>query len=168
MDSGPRVPAGGVEDGDAPDPELLAAVERASRHLGAVGDRARGGPVVRFDALRPAARRLWALGGILGLSVALAAALLLIPPRAQSEAEVEADLRWAVANVVREVEAHRTRTGELPARERLGALLGEHLEYEAVGDAYVVTAERDGVRVSWDGTVPLEEWEGLRGAASRR
>jgi len=158
LDKESRVPAGGAGDDDAPDPELLAAVERASRHVGAAAGRAQLRPVVRFDAARAGGRRVRVLGAVLALSVAVAAALTLIPPRAQSPGEVEADLRWAVANVVREVEAERARTGALPAPQRLDALLGEHLRYEPVGGAYVVTGERDGVRVSWDGTVPLEEW----------
>jgi hypothetical protein len=150
LDREPLVPAKGVGPEEVPDAELLAAVESASRHVGAAAGRDQAGPVVRFDAARAGARRVWALGGGLALSVALAAALTLIPPRAQSPDEVEADLRWAVDNVVREVEAARARTGSLPAPQRLGALLGEHLTYEPAGDAYVITGERDGVRVRWD------------------
>lgn len=158
MGSEPSVPPGGADGDDAPDPELLAAVERASRHVGATGAVGKARPVVRFDAPRTGARRVWVLGALLALSVAAAALLTLIPPGRQSAAEVEADLRWAIANVVREVEVSRARTGTLPDPERLGPLLGEHVVYEPSGEGYVVTGERDGVLVRYDGTVPLEEW----------
>jgi len=162
LDREPRVPGGGADD-DAPSADLLAAVERASRHVRAgPGPTQEAGPVLRFDAPRASARRLWVLGAILALSVAAAALSTLLQPRAQPEAEVDADLRWAVANVVREVEAFRTRTGALPNPERLRILLGEHLTYEPAGDAYVVTGKRDAVRVLYDGTVPLEEWLAAR------
>ncbi|MHB1192178.1 MAG: hypothetical protein ACYC6F_03950 [Longimicrobiales bacterium] len=115
-------------------------------------------PVLRFDAPRVGHGRLWVLGGLLALSVAAAALVPLLRPRAQPAADVEADLRWAVAHVVREVEAHRARSGALPGPEVLRPLLGEHVAYEAVGDAYLVTAERDGIQVRFDGSVALEAW----------
>lgn len=146
---------------DARSAELLAAVERASRHVGGRGPE--GGPVLRFDAPRAGARRVRVLGAILAVCMVGAALLLLLPSPRQSEEDVEADLRWAVANVVREVEASRARTGALPDPERLRILAGEHVTYEPVGDLYLVTGERDRVRVVYDGTVPLEEWLTRRG-----
>lgn len=160
MDRDPPVPRGGA-DGDAPNPDLLAAVERASRHMGAAGGpRKEGGrgPVLRFDASRASARRVRWLGAILALSMVAAALFWLLPARTQPPEDVEADLRWAVANVVREVEAYRVRTGALPDPERVRILVGEHVTYEPLGDVYVVTGERDRVRVLYDGTMPLEEW----------
>jgi hypothetical protein len=143
---------------DAPPPELLAAVQRASRHLGVEAPKAGARPMLRFDAPKVGHRRLWVLGGLLGLSVAAAALVPLLRPATQPAADVEADLRWAVAHVVREVEAHRARSGALPGPEALRPLLGEHVTYQAMGDAYFVTAERDGIRVRFDGSVPLEAW----------
>ena len=158
MDRDLQAPGGGA-DGDAPNPELLSAVERASRHVGAAGGpRKGGGPIVRFDAPRASKRRVWALGAILALSVVAAVLSFLLPSRTQPEADVEADLRWAVANVVREVEAFRARTGALPEPERLRILVGEHVTYEPRGDVYVVTGERDRVRVVYDGRTPLDAW----------
>ncbi|NJD18861.1 MAG: hypothetical protein FIA95_06210 [Gemmatimonadetes bacterium] len=160
MDRIPPAPSGGTAEDDTPSPELLAAVEQASRHLG-VGGRAGGRvggrpgaarPVLRFDAAGTGRRRVWVLGALLALSVAVAALAPLARPREQPAADVEADLRWAVAGVVREVEAHRARTGALPGPEVLEPLLGEHVEYRATGGSYVVSAERDGVRVRFDGT----------------
>ena len=137
---------------------MLAAVQRASRHLGVAGPKAEVRAVLRFDAPKVGHRRLWMLGGLLVLSVGAAALVPLLRPRAQPAADVEADLRWAVANVVREAEAHRVRTGALPAPEVLRPLLGEHVAYEAAGGGYLVTAERDGIQVRFDGSVPLEVW----------
>lgn len=99
-----------------------------------------------------------ALGVVLALAVAVAALPSLLLPRTQPAAEVEADLRWAVGHVVREVEALRRRDGRLPDPEQLQGLLGEHVVYEPSGGAYVVTGERDDVRVRYDGTLPLEAW----------
>jgi len=158
LDKDPGTPVGGTAGGDAPPPEMLAAVQLASRHLGVEGPKAGARPVLRFDAPRVGHRRLWVLGGLLALSVGAAALVPLLRPTTQPVAEVEADLRWAVANVVREVEAHRARSGALPGPEALRPLLGEHVTYQAAGDAYFVTAERDGVRVRFDGSVPLEAW----------
>jgi hypothetical protein len=137
---------------------MLAAVQRASRHLGREGPVAGARPVLRFDAPKAGHGRLWVLGGLLALSFGAAALVPLLRPRAQPAADVEADLRWAVANVVREVEAHRARTGVLPGPAVLRPLLGEHVAWEVVGEAYLVTAERDGIQVRFDGSVPLEEW----------
>jgi hypothetical protein len=107
------------------------------------------------------------LGVILAVSVVGAGLSLLLPPAAQSEAEVEADLRWAVANVVREVEAFRARTGALPDAGRIRLLLGEHVTYEPVDDVYLVVGERDEVRVVFDGSVPLDAWLARRGPDAR-
>lgn len=158
MDSEPEAPARGAAGDDAPSRELLAAVERASRHLGVDVAARRARPVLRFDAVRTGRRRLAVLAALLVLSVALAALATLLRPRVQPAADVEADLRWAVANVVRQVEAEKARTGALPGPERLGALLGEHVTYEISDGSYAVAGERDGVRVRFDGTLPLEEW----------
>jgi len=159
----PTAPPGGADD-DAPSAELLAALQAASRHVGrAPGPGSDAGPVLRFDAARPAARRVVALGVILAASVIAAGLSLLLPAPGQTEAEVEADLRWAVANVVREVEAFRARTGALPDAGRLRLLLGEHVTYEPVDDAYLVVGERDDVEVTFDGSVPLDEWLAQRG-----
>jgi len=167
LDREPQVPGGGA-DADTPSADLLAAVERASRHLGAAGGaKKEAGPVLRFDAPRAPLRRLLILGVILALSVVAAALSVLLPSRAQPVADVEADLRWAVANVVREVEAYRTRTGALPEPERLRILLGEHLTYEPLGDVYLVTGERDEVRVLYDGTTTLDAWLAGRGGDAR-
>ena len=158
MDKDPATPPGGTAGNDAPDPGLLAAVERASRHLGAADRPGSARPLVRFDAPGAGRRRLWVLGALLVLSMAAAALATLLRPVSQPAADVEADLRWAVANVVRGVQAHQARTGSLPGPEMLRPLLGEHVTYEVSGDAYVITGERDGVRVRFDGTVPLEAW----------
>ncbi|HSW29791.1 MAG TPA: hypothetical protein VLH75_09955 [Longimicrobiales bacterium] len=153
--------------GDAPPSEMLAAVERASRHLGREGPTAGARPVILFDAPRLGHRRLWVLGGLLVLSMGAAALVPMLRPRAQPAADVEADLRWAVAHVVREVEAHRARSGALPGPEVLRPLLGEHVAYEAVGDSYLVTAKRDGIEVRFDGSVELEAWLAGEAGTSR-
>jgi hypothetical protein len=133
-------------------------VERASRYLDAGERRGAPRPVLRFDAPAAGRRRLVVLGVLLVLSLAVAALATLLRPAVQPAADVEADLRWAVAHVVRAVEAHRARTGSLPGPEPLRPLLGEHVAYQARGEGYVVSAERDGIRVRFDGTVPLEAW----------
>ncbi|MDP2956270.1 MAG: hypothetical protein Q8N53_07605 [Longimicrobiales bacterium] len=162
MDREPPSAGEGADAADAPNPELLAAVERASRHLGAPRGREHGGSALRFDAPRPVARRVKVLGVVLALAVAVAALPSLLLPRTQPADEVEADLRWAVGHVVRQVEALRRRDGRLPDPEQLQVLLGEHVVYEPSGGTYVVTGERDDVRVRYDGTLPLEVWVAQR------
>jgi hypothetical protein len=86
--------------------------------------------------------------------------------RARAEpppARVEADLRWAVAQVVRRVEDLRSRTGRLPRAEELQGLVSDLVVYEPAGDGYRVRGQRGGVRVEYDGTVPLERWLGEAG-----
>lgn len=158
----PPLPPEGAPPHDAtPDEatraELLAAVEQASRHLGLEQRERTPRPVLRFDAYREGHRRLWVLGTLLVLSAVAAAVAPLLRPVTQTPADVEADLRWAVDNVAREVEAHRSRTGELPPPELLRPLLGEHVTYEARDGTYLVSAEREGVRVRLDGAPPVEE-----------
>jgi hypothetical protein len=72
---------------------------------------------------------------------------------------VEADLRWAVAQVVRRVEALRVQTGRLPAPADLGGLVSDLVVYEPLGEGYRVYGRRGPVRVEFDGAIPLARWE---------
>lgn len=153
-----RPPPEGAEPDEVLDPRLLDAIEGARRWAGGQSASTSGRPVLRYDPVRP--RRLRARVGV-GVLVALlltAVGAMLLPPARQAPREVEADLRWAVAQVVGEVEAVRRRTGRLPTTEELHGLVSELVVYRADGDAYTVTAQRDGVRVLYDGTEPLEAW----------
>ncbi len=75
---------------------------------------------------------------------------------------LEADLRWAVANVAREVEAFRQRHGRLPEAADLHGLLSDAVTYESAQDLYHVIGSYGSVHVEYDGTQPLEEWEAER------
>lgn len=155
---------------DAPAPDLLEAIEVAARHVGsarvepdAAVDVHVGTPgVVRFDAPRTGRARLALLGALLLAAVAGTAYLSLRPRGEPPPREVEADLRWAVGQVVRRVEALRLRTGELPPPEDLRGLVSDLVVYEPLGDGYWVVGQRGPVRVEFDGSLDLERWERLR------
>jgi hypothetical protein len=145
---------------DAPDPGLLEAIEVAARHVGRGHDARETTPVVvRFDAPRPGQMRLWLLTALL-LITATGSAYLSFRPQAEPPPEdVEADLRWAVAQVVRRVEVLHSRTGRLPAPEDLHGLVSDMVVYEPLGEGYWVFGQRGPVRVEFDGTIPLARWE---------
>lgn len=148
---------------DAPAPELLEAIEVAARHVGRGPEEAEAVPVVvRFDAPRPGRTRLVTLTVLL-LATAAGSAYLSLRPQAEPPPwEVEADLRWAVAQVVRRVEALRERTGRLPAPEELHGLVNDLVVYEPLGDGYRVFGRRGPVYVEFDPDVPVDRWERLR------
>lgn len=83
-----------------------------------------------------------------------------LPPAAQ-----EMDLRWAVADVVKEIEAFRQGEGRLPTAADLEGLLNEVISYQTDGSEYRVTAIQGTLRVEYDGSVPLETWMAQRGMA---
>ena len=154
------------------DPALLEAIDAASRVVGdARGASEPGDPevprgptpvVVRFDAAPPRRLRFWLLGVALVLSAAGSAYLSFRPRGAPAPAEVEADLRWAVAQVVRRVEVLRSQTGRLPRLEDLRGLVSDLVVYEPLADGYWVYGVRGPVRVEYDGSVSLDRWERLR------
>lgn len=154
------------------DQELLEAIDAAARLVGEARPDAGPGSleparepapvVVRFDTSPPPRLRFWLLTLVLIGSAAGAAYLSLRPQDEPPAAEVEADLRWAVAQVVRRVEELRGRSGRLPLPGDLQGLVSDLVVYEPLADGYWVYGERGSVRVEFDGTVPLERWERLR------
>jgi len=139
------------------EPELLDAVSRAARHVGA--ERREGkGSVVRFDTAPTGRGRLLALLVVLALVVAATAYLSLRTYGEPPLVEREEDLRWAVAQVVRRVESLRAQTGSLPTAEALHGLVSELIVYEQSDDVYVVVGRRGDARVIYDGSVPLDVW----------
>ena len=110
----PRPPFSDGSDGS--DEELYRAIEEASASLGVSWSRPDFPEPEGPDA--PAWRRRvgWGVAGAVALVVAWG---LVGPvgPRTLPPAEVEADLRWAVGQVVEAVEDHRLRQGRLPTRD---------------------------------------------------
>lgn len=139
--------------------DIAAAVEEASRSLGEPdeppGQPESGGGPARWG------RPVWIVGGLLVVAIATALVLRDSGSGGQPAHLVEADLRWAVARVVEHVERERLLRGRLPAESELRLLLGETLTYSAGEGGYRVVGRRDGVRVEYDGSLPIEEWSGL-------
>ncbi len=80
------------------------------------------------------------------------------PPEPPPLEETTVDLRWLVADAVELIEGFRSENGRLPARADLGDLLPADIMYELRGDTYVVAAAEEGIRVEFDGSVPLQRW----------
>jgi hypothetical protein len=80
------------------------------------------------------------------------------PPEPPPLEEVTVDLRWFVADAVELIEGFRAENGRLPARADLGDLLPADIVYEIRGDTYVVAASEEGLRVEFDGSLPLQRW----------
>lgn len=135
---------------------LRAAIEDASRSLGV-----EYGAPEESEPGRTWERPLWIVAALLAVGIVAALALRGAGGSEQAPHLVEADLRWAVARVVEHVERERLLRGRLPEERELRLLLGETLDYEARGGAYVVSGRRDGVRVVYDGSVPVEQWRAL-------
>lgn len=133
--------------------DLHAAIEEASRSLG-VTYRPPDDP----EPERWGGRPLWIVAALLAVGVVVALALRGGSASAQPPHLVEADLRWAVAQVVEHVERERLLRGRLPEARDLRPLLGETLDYSVRDGDYRVVGRRDGVRVEYDGSVPLDEW----------
>ena len=141
-------------------PDLEDSIREASDHLGVhyeAPDAPSSAPAASGEIpWAPVAIGVVLLGAIL-------AGLLLSEHRAPNlEAHrVEADLRWAVAEVVVEVDRLRSILGELPRPEDLHGLLSEAVVYIPTGDTYRVVGSRDGVRVEFDGRIPVDRWRSL-------
>lgn len=150
-------------------PDLDRAIEEASRSLGLTpetsspaGKEPPRGRDPDPEPARGARRAIWIVLGLLALASALALALRSAGTMGQPAHLVESDLRWAVARVVEHVEQERLLRGRAPEASELRVLLGETLTYTSLeGGGYRVVGERDGVRVEYDGSVPLGEWSAI-------
>jgi hypothetical protein len=139
--------------------DLQEAIARASRYVGSPGIPAQTPTTtVRYDASTPRRIRLVVLGTLLAATVVGAGYLSLRPRPPLPPQEQEADLRWAVARVVGQVETFRNEHGRLPAAQDLYGLLSDAVVYVREGSHYRVIGDRGGVRVTYDGSVPLDEW----------
>ena len=136
--------------------DLRNAIGQAHEHLIAKGV-APEPPVVLEPSKR---RRRWLVpAGILLVGMAGGVAYLaLASPGSLSPQEEEADLRWAVGQVVNRIEAFRTERGRLPAEGDLFGLLSDHIVYTTHGDGYLVSGTKGPIQVEYDGTVPLGTW----------
>ena len=154
----PNAPDPSTPTGRAPD--LEGAIREASAHLGIRYE----APDAPLSARATLGQIPWVPGaiGVLLLG-AILAGILLVERRAPKldPDRVEADLRWAAAEVVEEVNRQRSILGELPRPEALHGLLSEAIVYIPTGDTYRVVGLRDGVRVEFDGSIPLELWRSL-------
>ena len=63
-----------------------------------------------------------------------------------------------VVLVVRRVETLRSERGRLPGAGDLYGLLSDAVVYLPEGNTYRVVGDRGGVRVVYDGSVPLDAW----------
>ena len=147
-------------DREEPSAELLEAFALASEYVEAVD---RG-----LDPATTEERLRWRRSPVVWF-VAVAVAVLAVvsyptlrAPDTPPAPVLEADLRWAVANVVREVEAFRQRHGRLPEAADLHGLLSDAVTYEPAQDDYHVIGSYGSVHIEYDGTQPLEEWAAER------
>ena len=140
--------------------DLEGAIREASDHLGVSHE----DPAQSLPPSDPSGQTLWirvAIGSV-ALAVLLGGTLLVERRVPGLEAHrVEADLRWAVSEVVEEVERLHGMRGALPGPEELQGLLSEATDYIPEGDTYRVVGARNGVRVEFDGRIPLDEWRVL-------
>jgi len=140
--------------------EISAAIKEASRSLG-VPDEAVVEPGTGTGPSTPWPAPVWIVIGLLALGIVTALAVRGSGSRGQPAHLIEADLRWAVVQVVEHVENERLLRGRIPEERRIRVLLGEALTYSVEEDGYRVVGRRDGVRVEYDGSVPLEGWRAL-------
>lgn len=142
------------------DDTLAAAIEEASRSLG-VPYREPGEPETREGPTTGLGRGIGIAMGVLLVGLLAALALRGAGSSTQPAHLVEADLRWAVARVVEQVEEERLLRGRIPEEPRIRLLLGEALSYSMEEGGYRIVGRRDGVEVEYDGSLPLEEWRAL-------
>lgn len=135
------------------------AVSAASRHVeerAVAEERA-------AERARPKRNAAW-LAMAFGVLVAVAvwdARVLTRTNDPPSAIQQEMDLRWLVADVVQGAEDFRAAEGGLPKASDLLDLLWGDMVYELRDAGYVVLAEGDGIRLEFDGTIPLAEWVAL-------
>ncbi|GMV07060.1 MAG: hypothetical protein AMXMBFR53_33350 [Gemmatimonadota bacterium] len=90
--------------------------------------------------------------------------LLTRPPEGLPPAAQEVDLRYIVAGVADVVEDFREANGRLPTPGEMEDYLADddEVRYEVSGEHFRVTAQAEGVEVTYDGSVPLAEWLSIR------
>ena len=141
-------------------PDLEGAVREANINLGIRYEE----PDTSLSATDASSRKSWVplAIGVLLLGAILVGCLLLERSVPKLEANrVETDLRWAIGEVVEEIDRQRSILGELPRPEDLHGLLSEAIVYIPTGDTYRVVGSRDGIRVEFDGSVPVDLWRSL-------
>lgn len=146
------------DDGNQVD--LQDAIRDASAHLGVEYEPSPEAPAPVYRGPSPIS---WPVVGVAvtALLVAIGAFMVDQRPAAPDNTVVEAELRWAAAHVVREVERLRSTLGHLPDETDLQVVLSDAITYRPSGDGYVVTGARGVVEVVYDGQLPLELWEAL-------
>lgn len=150
--TGSQPSGGGPSEAD-----ISAAIEEASRSLGVSRE-----PADESGSGRGPGRRwrrpFWIVTGLLVVGIVTALTLQGSGSSGQPAHLVEADLRWAVARVVEHVEKERMLRGRIPEEGEVRVLLSEALSYSVEEGGYRVVGRRGGVRVEYDGSLPLEEW----------
>jgi len=115
---------------------------------------------------KPTARWVVAALAVLTVVIVWDIRALTATPDPPSTWQQEVDLRWLVSDVVEEVEDFRSAEGRLPGAADLEHVLDDDIVYEAWDGVFMVVAEGDGVRLQFDGTIPLAEWVTLVGPHS--
>ena len=162
-----------METGDTPGPDprdLHEAIAQAHEHLVEKGvpepvipeepqEPQRQQSQERQQRHRPGPRR-WVGPAVLILAGVVAGVgyLAVSSSGAIPVSEQEADLRWAVGQVVTRIEVFRREKGRLPTQEDLFGLLSDAVVYTRQGDGFLVTGTTGALQVEYDGTVPLSIW----------
>ena len=117
---------------------------------------------------RPRSRKPLVAGLIMALALVVAwdVSRWNQPPAPLPPEEQTTSLRWVIAGVVEEVQAFRTAEGNLPSAADLEGLLDEAISYQVVGDGFRVVGTAGEIELTFDGSVPLEEWVANAGGGS--
>jgi hypothetical protein len=85
------------------------------------------------------------------------------PPEGLPEATIAEDLRYAVQFAAESIEDFRAERGRLPSQAETSAVVDEDLIFDVDGDDYSITAVDGTVRVTYDGSTPLDGWVAHQG-----
>lgn len=144
-------------DVEAPARDWSEAVSEASRH---VEERLDAQAVVEENRGPVSRRALISAATVLLLVLVAANIWLLVQPARAADTMFYAreNQAWTLADAADVVEDFRLEAGRLPTPDEVAEDFAGVITYELRGGQYVLTLYGEGPRLTYDSSVPLEDW----------
>lgn len=154
-------------DVEAPAADWSEAVSDATRHV----EQRLDAQALAETTSGPVSRRgLVVVASVVLLLLMAANIWLVVQPAAASDPMFYArqNRAWTLADAADVVEDFRLESGRLPTPDEVAEDLGDVVSYELRGDSYVLSIVDEGPPLTYDSTLPLEDWLAVLTRGSER